>query len=106
VLMLFKTCEVASVSQAITFSQMPFLVRACRVPVPMLWHEVFRVGLCLIAVKRTEGAGEGFAAVARAVVASILSSHQLLCVQVTSLSHSPVTRVTSPPRPAHEYVML
>lgn len=54
-LVLFKICEMASISHAIKYSQIPFLVMACRVPVPILRHEMFLFSSCLIAVNRIEG---------------------------------------------------
>lgn len=45
-----------------------------------------------------------FVAATKVVGAGILVSHWPLCVRVTSLSHSPITHITSPSRPVHEYM--
>lgn len=45
-------------------------------------------------------------AATKVVGAGILMSHWPLCVQVTSLNHSPVTHITSPSRPVHVYMSI
>lgn len=47
-----------------------------------------------------------FVAATKVVGAGILMSHLSLCVQVMSLSHSPITHITSPSRPAQEYMSI
>lgn len=95
----------ASTSQAVKYSQMSFFARHCHVPVLLLWHEMFLFNLCLIAVNTIKwnlcGSHQP-----GGVGAGILMSHWPFCVQVTSLSHSPSTHITSPSWPVHEYMSI